>query len=239
MDYDIQRALAIRLAQAGGQRWQKTQAALANENSRFSDIVNTAVSEVGVDALVAQILQGPPQWAYKTLRFVPNLGANRDALLQKAAQDPASALSAYRFVQDQGNHGTTLAQSAGKFAQAVGPIKAMNLKNSGSYVCQWTLKWENNLQVQPKTGYPNWGDWYWSGSLDVGQSQSIDLSQFSKPNAPLQAGNLVWMYVWVESGDDMESPVQFTYDPSSVETANFVSDGCTKNDDLGYTGTTP
>jgi hypothetical protein len=240
MDYDQQRALAVRLAQAGGAKWQKTQATLANDNSCFSDIVKTAVAEVGVDALVSQILQGPPQWAYNTLRLVPNLGSHRDALFQKAAEEPEWALHALRFVPDLGSHGNTLAQKAGTLAQSiVGPIVAMTLKNSGSYVCQWTLKWTNAGKTQPAAGYPNWGDWYWSGRLDVGGSQSIDLSAFAKDKAPLQAGNVVWMYVWVQAGDDMESPVQFTYDPASPVTANFVSSGCTKSDDLGYRGNTP
>jgi hypothetical protein len=239
MDHDEQRLFGIKLAKSGGVSWQKTQAAIESKNGCFESILHTAVAEGGVDALVSQVLQGPPEWAYNTLRYVPNLGANRDALLKKTAEDPEWALHALRLVPDLGNRRDFLAKNAGQLAQTNGNISGMNLLDQGGYDCNWTLYWANAGVIQPKKNYPNQDQWKWSGVLLLGQqSGRIDLSTFALPDAPLQAGNEVWMYMYVYGGYDIESPIHFTYDPNAPGTANFACSGTTTSDKLGYNGIT-
>ncbi len=105
-----QRKLGLRLAKG----YPKTQSAIENVNSCYEDILKAAVAEGGADALVAQVLQGPPQWAYATLRWVPNLGAHRDSLLKKAAEQPIWAYHTLRYVPDVGAHRNALLKMAAR-----------------------------------------------------------------------------------------------------------------------------
>ncbi len=238
MDHDEQRLFGVKLTRTSGVDWQKTQAAIESKNSCFESILQTAAAEGGVDALVSQVLQGPPEWAYNTLRYVPNLGQHRDTLLKKAAEDREWALHALRLVPDLGNRRDLLVRSAGQLAQTNGNISGMSLLDQGGYDCKWTLYWTNNGVIQPKNAYPD-GGWNWSSVLLLGQSSGrIDLSTFALPNAPLQAGNEVWMYMYVYGGYDIESPIHFTYDPNTPGTATFTSSGTTTSDNLGYNGIT-
>ena len=70
--------------------------------------------EIWVDALVDNVLQGPPRWAYAALRYLPDVGSRRDELLTKAAGDPSSAFHTLRHVSDVGSHRDLLLQSAAK-----------------------------------------------------------------------------------------------------------------------------
>jgi hypothetical protein len=239
MDHDEQRNFGIKLTKAGGVNWQKTQAAIESKNSCYESILHTAVGEAGVDAVVSQVLQGPPEWAYNTLRYVPNLGQHRDALLKKTSEDREWALHALRLVPDLGNRRDFLAKTAGELAQSNGNISGMSLLDQGGYDCKWTLFWANAGNIQPKKSYPDNGSWKWSSVLLLGQNSGrIDLSTFALPNAPLQAGNEVWMYMYVYGGYDIESPIHFIYDPNTAATANFTSSGTTTSDNLGFNGIT-
>lgn len=236
MKYHDQRRAALTLAKQAGAT--KTAGTILRGGC-FEDIFKDAANEVGLDALVSLVLQGDPEWAFNVLRYVPNLGAHRHALLQKAAETPEFALQTLRFVPDLGSHRDTLVAKAGTLADPVGRISNLSLINDGGFVCAFTMYWINNGVTQPAgtTGSPV----VWSPNMDLNFNPvSETCSYFAAPpsTAPLQAGNEVWMYVWVESGKDNQSTFRFTYDPNTDQTANFVITGGVDNNTLGYTGIT-
>ena len=101
-----ERQFGAHLAKAVGAT--QTQTAIEDKDKGFADILKTAANECcergGVDALVDNILQGPPRWAYAALRYLPDVGSRRDELLTKAAVDPSSAFHTLRHVSDVGSH---------------------------------------------------------------------------------------------------------------------------------------
>ena len=87
MKPDEQRALGLKLAKTLGA--VRTQDILKDANNNFEAILKAASTEIGPDKLVSNVLQGPAEWSYHTLRYVPNLtGDQRDALIRKAAEEP-------------------------------------------------------------------------------------------------------------------------------------------------------
>lgn len=106
MNCSQERQLGAQLANAAGAA--QTQATIEDNNKNFEDIFKTAAADCcergGLDALVANVLQGPPRWAYAALRYIPDIGPQRDALLKKAAEDPSAAFHTLRHVSDVGEH---------------------------------------------------------------------------------------------------------------------------------------
>jgi hypothetical protein len=106
MNCNKERQLGAQLANAAGAT--QTQAAIEDKNQGFEDILKIAASECcergGLNALIDNVLQGPPRWAYAALRYLPDAGSRRDELLKKAAGDPGSAFHTLRHVSDIGNH---------------------------------------------------------------------------------------------------------------------------------------
>ncbi len=234
MKYHDQRRAALALAKEAGAT--KTLRTILSGGC-FEDIYRDALNEVGLDALVSYILQGDPEWAFHALRYIPNLGAHRDALLQKSAATPEVALQTLRAVPDLGSHAAVLTATAGFLADPVGRISSLSLINDGGFVCAFTMRWINNGVTQPQgtTGSPV----VWSPNMDLNFNPLKEPCSFfaSAPStAPLQTGNEVWMYVWVESGKDNESTFRFTFDPNTDQTANFVITGGVDNNELGFTG---
>jgi len=228
MEYVEQRLLGAKLAASGGDKWEKTLATIRSSTSCYEDIMKTAAREGGVDALVPQLLQGPPEWAAQALRYIPDLGRHREALVKKAAEDPDSAVLALHHAPGPESHNTILRNGAAQLANSLGQISGMSLKDNGGYDCKFTLKWVNNGQLEPQTSYPNWNDWKWSALLLLGQdSGRIPLSFFALPNAPLQ------------DGTDVESPLRFTANSHTLATATFSCDGTTTSPELGFTGFNP
>ena len=230
MNPDEQRKLGLRLAKAAGAT--KTEAAIKDEELCHEDILKTAADEVGVDTLVSNVLQGDPLWAHHTLRHVPNLGAGRDRLLQKVAESPTAAAHTVRYVPDLGSHRDAIMEAAKPFASPLGNISALHLLNQGGFVCAFTMLWVNNGQNEP----PKDADKIWSKNLLLGQSETKQCSYFALSDAPLDAGNEVWMNVWVEAGTDNDSPLRFTYDPNVTTTADFTISGTTTINKLGFNG---
>lgn len=110
-----ERQLGAQLANAVGAT--ETQAAIEDNNKGLKHILKTAANDSrergGVDALVANLLKGPPRWAYAALRYVPDIGAQqRDVLLKKAAEDPSSAYHTLCHVSDVGGHRDLLLKKA-------------------------------------------------------------------------------------------------------------------------------
>lgn len=102
MDQGQQRSLGIEIAeraQAG-----KTAGVIKANKNCFEDILKTALAEIGLDAVVSGILQGPPRWAAETLRYIGYLGPHRDALATRAAADPEAAFYALYYGADVGSH---------------------------------------------------------------------------------------------------------------------------------------
>jgi hypothetical protein len=246
MKTNEQRALGLKLATALGA--VKTQEAIKNGN--FESILKTASTEIGLDKLVSSVLEGPAEWAYQTLRSVPNLNnENRNALLRKAAEDPLSSVHTLRLINDLGSHGKALSERAGALAATQGEISGFYLNNKGSYNCEFTMYWSNAGKTQPAEGsQPR--DWVWTKKLMVGQDTKAICSDFAlpgtgkkypdpQPNSPLAVGNEVWIYLWVQAGSDIESPLRFTYNPNTSNYAWFTSSGCTQNDALGLDKVAP
>lgn len=248
MKTDEQRGLGLKLAKSLGA--VKTQEIIKNANSNFETILKTASTEIGLDKLVSNVLEGPAEWAYYTLRNVPNLSNDqRNTLIRKAGEEPLSAVHTLRLVNDLGSHRDALIQKAGVLAAAQGEISGFYLNNKGSYNCEFTMYWSNAGKTQPNAGSQS-RDWVWSKKLMVGQDTQHVCSDFAlpvpgqtypdpQPNSPLVAGNEVWLYLWVQAGHDIESPLRFTYNPNTSNYAWFTSSGCTLNDALGLDKVAP
>lgn len=104
MNCRSERQLGAELANAAG----ATQTQAAIEAKGFEDIFKIAANECpergGLDALIDNVLQGPPRWSYAALRYLPDVGSRRDELLAKAAGDPSSAFHTLRYISDVGSH---------------------------------------------------------------------------------------------------------------------------------------
>lgn len=234
MDVKTQRRAGMRLAIAA--RAGKTKDVIADESSCYEKILNTAINEAGLDAVSAKVLESDPEWASQMLQHIPDLGAHRDALLQKAATSPAAALHALRFASNLGNHQQSLMLAAGSAVVSQGNISAIHLKDSAGFNCKFTMYWiDANGQTQPQHSYPNSGDWLWSSDLMLGQSQTMACRNFARLDAPLKAGDEVWIFVKIDSGDKSnESALRFTYDPTTVNCAEFAISGTTTDNTLGF-----
>jgi hypothetical protein len=230
MNPEEQRKVGLRLAKAAGAT--NTQAAIMNDDFCYEDILKTAADEVGVDSLVSNVLQGDPLWAYHTLRHVPGLGAGRDRLLEKAAETPEVAAYTVRYVPDLGSQREAITEAAKPYAISIGNISAMYLLDQGGFNCAFTMLWTNNGQSEPKKG----ADKKWSPTLLLGQSAKEKCSFFALPDSPLEPGNEVWMYAWVQAGTDNDSLLRFTYDPNVTTTAEFTISGTTTINRLGFNG---
>jgi hypothetical protein len=132
-----------------------------------------------------------------------------------------------------GSYHKLLTDKAGKFANPIGEVSGFNLLDQGWYNCKFTIYWANDGKVEPKNSYKDWDDWKWSSMLSGGGSgETQPCSYFGLPKAAPQAGNEVWMYMWVEAGDDVISPFHFTYNPNSPDIAYYKATGSTKSTSL-------
>ncbi len=230
MQYDKQRRAGVRAAVS--EHADNTLRQIRDQNSCYKDILTTARQEVGLDKLVDHILRNDPEWAYQALRSLDDLGDYRDPLIEKAAEDEEWALHTLRFVPEIEAHKDFLTAKAGNSVGPIADIAGFNLLDQGWYNCAFTMFWVNNGQPQPQTAVPrsNWGSWKWSSTMSGGGSgETQQCTYFELENAPLQAGNEVWMYMWVQAGDDIESPFRFTYNPNTADIAYFSATGSTKS----------
>ncbi len=227
MNTEEQRRLGASLAAAA--KADKTRIVIADPSSDYRKILGTAALELGLDELVKTVLQGPPEWAYQALQSITTLNeGQRSALLEKAASDATSALRLLRFGPDLGPHRDSVARAAGMLASSQGQISGFHLNNKGSYNCAFTMSWVNGGKSQPPSGTAQ----KWSSTLMVGQDTKMACADFASADAPLQDGNEVWMFLWVQAGQDIESPLRFTYNSNTPNYAYFTSSGCTQSDSL-------
>lgn len=233
MNLDKQREHGIKLATDFGAA--KTLAALNDKDVCFKDILPIAASEIGMDKFVSVILQNDPIWSAKALAFVPDLGDYRDQLLKRAAEDQTAALDALRNGGELGGHQGLLESALGSFANTLGDIAGFVLLDQGGYNCAFTMYWSNN-----GVNYPaDKSNPVWSDKIMLGQSTNKKCTDFATDKSPLQAGNEVWMYMWVQAGKDIESPLHFTYNPNTANYAYFTCSGTTTIDNLGFNQIAP
>jgi hypothetical protein len=231
MNYDHDRSLAIQLAHKLGA--SKTAAVIADKRKNYEDILDSAIAELGLDAVAAALKKGPPVWSHLALLHIHDLGSHREALQQNAANAPDGSVSP--------GSGTTapaatvaVARSAQPENLMGGPLSKMCLNNHMAADCEWTVKWMNSGKEQPNEHYSDWNTWLWSALLSGGCGSTIDVVDFAKkvPNCTLNKGDVVWIYVWVcagydKNGKDNLPSFQFTYDPGSPSTAIFGISGTT------------
>lgn len=233
MNLEEQREHGIKLATDLGA--SKTLAALNDKDVCFKDILPIAASEVGIEKFVSVITQNDPTWAAKALAFVPDLGNYRAELIKKAAEDQTAALDALRNGGDLGEHRELLADTAGNLATTTGDIAGFVLLDQGGYNCAFTMYWSNNGVSYPTDK----SNPVWSDTIMLGQSTNKKCTDFATDKSPLAAGNEVWMYMWVQAGKDIESPIHFTYNPNTANYAYFTCSGTTTIDNLGYNKIAP
>ncbi|MEM7573989.1 MAG: hypothetical protein AAF433_13865 [Bacteroidota bacterium] len=246
MNYDKQRRQGVRAAIAA--RADQTLAAIRDLNNCYGTIMKTAIEETSVETLVEHVLDNDPEWAYRMLTLFPDLDPHhRKQLVAKTAEGEEAAISTLRFVPHLEDHEETmLTQAAGKLAHSMGEISAFSLIDQAWYNAEFTVFWVDQGQVQPAATIPKsqWGKWKWSEKLSGGGGTvKMNISEFAVEDkdgntvAP-QPGNEVWMYMWVQAGDDFESPLRFTYNPNTEATANFTATGTTKSTRLSLTNIT-
>ncbi|MEN2786925.1 hypothetical protein ACFOKI_08640 [Sphingomonas qilianensis] len=230
MDILAQRELGLKLAQQRGA--DTLQSVISDRNSDYSAIFAAAARDLKPGALIEAVLAGPPEWAFYALTNLPNLDADeRAALVAKAATDPFTAANTLRGVRGIEAHSDALTQAAGNFAATQGTISGFYLNNKGSYNCEFTMYWVDNGKAQPQTGSKS-DKWVWSSKLMVGQDEKKACTDFALTDSPLKEGDTVWIYLWVQAGQDIESPLRFTYSSAVAEYACFTSSGCTQSDSL-------
>jgi hypothetical protein len=234
MNIDEQRKLGLKLAiQLNA---TKTIALLKDTNACYSEILKVAAEELGVDTVLNHILQGPDNWSRIAHLNFPELGNSHNAILAKSKEvaSPVSSEKAPLF--DQQIEAMTLA-----VAEPIA-ISKMNLNCQAIVVCNWSLNWTDAGEDQPMKNFPDWNSWLWTDNITQYKSSgAINLTKFSEHvNLPLNKGDQVWMWVYVQAGYDVHDKklFSFVYDPGTTACANLVLSGTTSNPILSYQGVT-
>jgi hypothetical protein len=230
MPWDEHRQAGAQAAKNAGAA--KTAALIGNGTSTFAEILKTATAEIGVDAVVSQLLAGPAVWAHMALAYIPDLGDRREALLNKASEAPEG-------VRSPGVPTALVSQAAAPQAQAAsattmgGPLSSMHFYNAMGAITSVTVEWMHG-QIQPTQFYPDWNTWWWHTGITAGCDCDLPINQIQQqvPNAPLSNGDTVWIYVFVDGGTALDGRTAlpgytFTYDSGSTVKASFRAWGIT------------
>lgn len=212
---------------------EKTLKIINDEKSNYKTILKTAAEEAGVDALVAYCLKGDPELAYQTLLHIQRLGPHREVLIKKASESPELAALIHRNIPNIENHNEFLVKKSGKFAKSLGEISGFNLHNGGGYIAYFTMYWVTGNAQYPTKGAKK----VWSDKILLGQNDTKLCDFFPSEDEPLVAGSEVWIYLYVQAGCDVESPLKFTYNPNTLDLAYFICTGTTTSATLGYSKT--
>ena len=233
LDYSRERMTGIRIAKKAGA--EETVKLIKDTSKGFADIFAFAAKEIGKQALIKNILDGPPLWSQMALLYLHDFGPAEEALRQRAAEAPAELL------RPAAGSVIPVKAKAAVSGNIMGPLSLMALHNAMAATCEWTVEWMNNGVEQPGTAYPDWNDWLWSEQLTAGCSSGpISLTKFAAkvPKAPLGTGDTVWIYIWVMAGTDRSSKdslFQFTYNSGSAKTAYWNISGTTTINQLSLT----
>ncbi|WP_040278827.1 hypothetical protein [Psychroserpens damuponensis] len=243
MDYNKERIRGIELAKKLGAT--KTAEIIADQKKDFQDIFNTAVDELGLEVVTTQLMKASPVWAHAALSCIPELGKQQhDELTQKALESPSGTITPSTEITTELKNETAPSLDFARRANLMGgEISAISLKNKLAANCQFTAMWYDGGEIQPKHNYNDWNNWLWSGTLTAGCGKKMTLNSIAKkvPNAPLNNGDVVWIYVWVAGGTDMDgrkllTSYQFTYQSGTPATADFVASGTTTINTLSVNG---
>jgi hypothetical protein len=231
----VQRRIGLSLAES--ENAAKTSQAISDPDCCFEDILTTAADEIGIDKLAAHVLNNDPEWAYRTLRHVPDLGSHRDALIAKAAESPEWALHTLRFVPDLGSSQGLVESRAGVLAQSQGNISGFNLLDQGWYNYAFTMYWIHQ-GVEYGPDLPN--KKYAAEISGGGGPAQAPCLYFPDDPRTLQAGDSVWMFNWIRaSTTDCESALRFTYDPTTTNYAYFTATGSVDSPSLALINLEP
>ena len=194
------------------------------KNSPIDVILKTADAEVGRDKLMSVILDSAyPYWAIGALRYLPNLGDYQCQLIAKAKLivTPMDAPSFQNQVAAGNDVGLNI--------PAISKIK-IYVACGASYTAYFSLwhftpPYDNTWIKGTKDN---------GSSIPVCQSDTKDILFFSTPQQPINAGDVVMMFVHVNGGVDKPTNFWFTYDPHSNATAEIDCHGGTVSASFTY-----
>ena len=195
----------------------KTLVVIQDEKKCYEDIFKSAIEEVGLDKFAKCILEQDPSWSHYALRFVPNLGEHRDALVERATLLYKNMV---KSVSPQPNADLSTANNT----ESVGGLR-LTLINPIFYECWFTMSWVNAGVTQPSTGTPDNGQWKWSKKLSIGINKTdiVWCSDCALPNSPISTGDTVQMLVKINGGGLYETGFFFTYDSSVGGTTGDIN----------------
>lgn len=189
MHFEEQRKLGVRLAKEHGA--EKTLAAIKDPNSCYTDILETAASEVGMDKLVSVLKENDPIWATQALTVFSDLGDHHSDLAANSVpiNGTASSLELY-------------------------------LASGAAFEASFTMYWftpGSGIQ-QPMAGTPDTSQWVWSINLSIAinRSDTVACKDFALENSPLNPGDTVWMVVSTAAGNRFDTGFRFTYEPNGA-----------------------
>ncbi|MCY7327450.1 MAG: hypothetical protein LH618_02745 [Saprospiraceae bacterium] len=161
-----ERQLGSELAQSLG--YATTRSSFQDSGYNPQKILKTALEEStekgGLDELLTNALQGPAWWSYVVLRYAPDLGDRRDEFLNKAAQDPKSALYTLKFIPDLGSYRDALIartmEDSGWAASALRHIPDLSQHTAASRSAATTppveIGWGYNTYFVNQSGMELW-----------------------------------------------------------------------------------
>ncbi len=184
-----QRIMAAKLA--NDLNASKTLQLIDDQTKHIGEILRSAADEIGTDRLVSCILENDPVWAINALKYLPNLGKHRDALVamsQKLMPDTADAIQP---------------ETVNGVPPSVQYVE-LYLISGAAFECHFTMFWQSAPDVnQPWAGDPTQKGWIWSDklSISINRSYTYDCAHFQIPNCPLAVGDRVWLNVSIVCGN--------------------------------------
>lgn len=203
----------------------KTLEVIKDPTKGIDAILQSVVSEVGIDKVVPIILESKyPYWALGALRYIPNLGKYEEPLRKKAG---ILSLSTDNKVHK--NH-----------AQGVAAGGNLPRINAFSLYVACGAGYCSNFTMYYFTP-PFQNEWRGNNSNNTGSYKCICVSavsapcvNFSIPETPLTAGDTVMMVMGIEAGPWYQTGVWFTFDPNANVTAAITGHGQTFNPSVDW-----
>lgn len=191
------------------------------KNSPIGDILKSADNEVGREKLIKTILNSDhPFWALGALRYLPNIGSHEADLKKKAGLVFLPSLDGANQANARGQEAELIDINTFKMYLACGIGYIANFT-----VYYFTPPFSNSWNKST----------IWSGNkIPVCQSQTKAIGDFSMPDFPLKAGDVVMMTVGIGGGPDTPTEIWFRYKPDAKYTAQIDCHGTTLIADFSY-----
>jgi len=221
MNTQDQRLEAAKLARQLGAT--KTLAVLNDDtkNSPIDVILKTADEEVGREKLMSVIMESDfPYWAIGALRYLPNLGDDKEKLLQKAN---------ISFMPNPGEERGMAGDNSGLNLQKINTFE-MYVACGAGYVANFTM-W---YFTPPFSNSWIKSTIYSGDKKPVCKGETKPCSFFSMSSNPLQAGDVVMLTLGIGGGPDAPSNFWFEYDPTAKYTAKIDCKGTTLIPSFSY-----